>query len=79
MTHTTLQVTINYRDIDQKQNSNTKSLKNSLSQQRIRLLDSLWAWVSCAHSKENSLYPGRVETNLTAWYSLIFISAEIVT
>ena len=33
-------------------------LKDSLSQRRIRLLDSLSAWVSCAHSKENSLYPG---------------------
>ena len=53
-----------YRNIGQKRNSDTKSLKNSISQRRIRLLDSLGAWVSCAHSKEDSLYPAisRVET-----------------
>ena len=49
-----------YRDIGQKRNSDTKSLKK---------LDSLWAWVSCAHSKENSLYPS---------VSHVFVSGEIV-
>ena len=42
--------------IGQKRNSDTESLQNSMLQRRIRRLDLLWAWVSCAHSKENSLY-----------------------
>ena len=37
-----------------------KSLKNSISQRRITLLDSLWAWVACEHSKENSLWVSAV-------------------
>ena len=46
-THTTLQVKSefiwfsSYRDIGQKRNSHTKSLKNSISRRRIRLLDLL--------------------------------------
>ena len=43
-----------------------KSLKNSISQRRITLLDSLWAWVACTHSKENSLWVSAV-LNLYIW------------
>ena len=44
-----------YRDIGQKRNSHTKSLKNSISQRRIRLLDLLTSslgllWCNIAHS-----------------------------
>ena len=45
-----------YRDIDQKRNFHSKSLKNYISQRRIWLLDSLWAWFSCDGKFVNRIF-----------------------